>query len=102
MNRKDGRGRVIATRATWRAVVVRLAVGGLAYGVRRACGVRCPAINTRRTSAPVDFGQSFADESVRLRGGDGGGEREAVMARARRVAERTLRSEWVGFKAAEG
>ncbi|CAH2043882.1 unnamed protein product, partial [Iphiclides podalirius] len=40
--------------------------------------LRCPpavAINTRRTSAPVDFGQSFAGESVRrrARGGDGAG-----------------------------
>lgn len=58
------------------------------------------AINTRRTSAPVDFEQSFAGESVRLRGS--GGEREAATARARRAAERTLRSGWVGFKAAEG
>lgn len=65
---------------------------------------RCPlavAINTRRTSAPVDFGQSFAGESVWLRG-SGGGEREAATTRARRAAERTLRSGWVGFKAAEG
>ncbi|KAJ0174571.1 hypothetical protein K1T71_009679 [Dendrolimus kikuchii] len=58
------------------------------------------AINTCRTSAPVDFGQSFAGESVRLRGSGGG--REAATARARRAAERTLRLGWVGFKAAEG
>ncbi|CAG4956818.1 unnamed protein product [Parnassius apollo] len=58
-------------RATESTAELRLA----ARGVR---ALRCPppvAINTRRTSAPVDFGQSFAGESVRqrARGGDGAG-----------------------------
>lgn len=93
---------VRARRASFGTVAVRLAAPRPARRVR----LRWPlavAINTRRASAPVDFGQSFAGESVRLRGTVvAGGEREAATARARRVAERTLRSGWVGFKAAEG
>lgn len=89
-------------RASIDTVVVRLAALRLASRAQ----LRWPlavAINTRRASAPVDFGQSFAGESVRLRGTVvAGGEREAATARARRAVERTLRSGWVGFKAAEG
>lgn len=81
-----------ATRALERAAVVRVA------SVGRAAAVRCPSrwllirtyVRARRLRP-----------KFRARVG-AGGEREAATTRARRAAERTLRSGWVGFKAAEG
>lgn len=76
-----------ARRASVHAAEERL----VAARVGRADPLRCPlavAINTRRTSALVDFGQSFAGESVlaaserrRRRGRGAGGRRSALCGR---------------------